>query len=61
MAMLNLESMLGDRQFVRNQYSWQAVAGPASSCIQCGSCEEMCPQSIHIRDELEKACAHFED
>ena len=28
--------------------------GGADSCIQCGKCETNCPQSIKIREELEK-------
>lgn len=61
MSLLNLESMIEDTPFVRDLYSWQAAPGPASSCIQCGKCEKMCPQKIDIIDELEKARAHFEE
>lgn len=60
LGMLNLEAMVEDRAFVKNQYSWQAAAGPASSCIQCGECEEMCPQSIPIIDWLEEAAQRYE-
>lgn len=28
---------------------------PADACIQCGACEEKCPQHIAIREQLEKA------
>ncbi len=31
----------------------------ASECIKCGACEEVCPQHINIRDELEKAAELF--
>ena len=31
----------------------------ASECIQCGACEEVCPQHIGIREELEKAAELF--
>lgn len=60
LAMMNLEAMVEDRAFVKNQYSWQAAAGPASSCIQCGACEDMCPQSIAIIDHLEEAAERYE-
>jgi predicted aldo/keto reductase-like oxidoreductase len=32
----------------------------ASNCIQCGDCEEHCPQQISIRDELEHVVELFE-
>lgn len=32
----------------------------ASECIKCGKCEEVCPQHIKIRKELEKVALLFE-
>ena len=46
MNLLNLEKTCEDNEFVKGLYSWQAAEGPASKCIQCGTCEAMCPQSI---------------
>lgn len=34
---------------------------PASSCIQCGRCERLCPQKIEIRRELKNASSELED
>jgi len=34
---------------------------PASSCIQCGRCERLCPQKIEIRRELKNASGELED
>ena len=44
----NMERALGNEQFnvVR------AGKGRANECIQCGQCEEVCPQHIAIREEL---------
>ena len=60
MNLLNLELQTENREFAKEQYSWQAVPGKASDCIQCGACESMCPQSIDIINQLEKAAEHFE-
>lgn len=32
----------------------------ASMCVKCGKCETHCPQSIDIRNQLEKAAKRFE-
>lgn len=34
--------------------------GTASQCIACGQCERVCPQHIHIIDELQRAAATLE-
>lgn len=60
MELLNLESMTEDHDFVKDLYSWQAAEGKASSCIQCGLCEAMCPQSIDIIHQLEVAAEKYE-
>lgn len=60
MALLNLEKMVEDHEFVKGLYSWQAAAGPASRCTQCGACEDMCPQSIGIIEQLENAVDLYE-
>ena len=60
MNLLNLEVQTENTEFAKQQYSWQAAPGRASDCIQCGACEAMCPQSIDIIEQLEKAAEHFE-
>jgi predicted aldo/keto reductase-like oxidoreductase len=52
-----------DLDLIRGDYEWQVSAGNgnrASECIVCGACERVCPQSIHIIEELKKAVAVFE-
>ena len=60
MALLNLEEMTRDREFVKGLYSWQAAEGRASECIRCGACEDMCPQGIGIIEQLERAAELYE-
>ncbi len=59
MGLLNLEAYTDNREFAKQQYSWQAKE-PASACIKCGACEDMCPQKIDIISQLEKAAERFE-
>lgn len=59
LSLLNLEAYTENRDFVKGQYSWQAKA-PASECIACGACEDMCPQKIDIVDRLAEAAARYE-
>lgn len=60
MGLLNLEAMTHDFDFVKGLYSWQAAEGLASSCIQCGLCESMCPQQINIIQQLKTAAEKYE-
>lgn len=60
MELLNLESMTENHEFVKDLYSWQAAEGKASSCIECGACETMCPQQIPITDHLKRAVELYE-
>ena len=34
--------------------------GVASDCIECGACEDRCPQHLAIRGHLKEVAAHFE-
>ncbi|MBQ9543594.1 MAG: 4Fe-4S dicluster domain-containing protein, partial [Clostridia bacterium] len=37
-----------------------ASGGKASDCLECGSCEEICPQHLEIREFLKQAKETFE-
>lgn len=59
---MNILTLYGDKAAARNQEGW-LVGGHgkarATECIQCGRCEEACPQHIAIRDTLKKVVAEL--
>jgi len=59
---VNLYRTYGNLDRAKMDYGWATSQGgaKASDCVQCGRCEDACPQHIEIRDELEKAAALFE-
>ena len=60
LQLLNMDIMLDNHDFVKSNYTWRTRAGHASECIQCGSCEAMCPQHIDIIDQLQRCVDAFE-
>ena len=61
-AAMNMLTLYGDMKLARHQEGW-LVGGHgkahANECIQCGQCEDVCPQHIPIRDNLEKIAETF--
>ena len=60
-SLLNDLKQFGPNNFRINQYKRIAENnGLASSCIECGQCEGICPQHLHIIEGLKKVAKEFE-
>ena len=58
---VNMYLTYGNLDSAKGRYNMATRdAGKASDCIQCGQCEEHCPQHISIIEQLQKAAELFE-
>lgn len=55
LAAMNIYLTYDDLESARLRYDWTTEGGRASACIECGDCEEVCPQRIDIIDDLKRA------
>ncbi len=60
-------NVYNNKLMFNQEYPWSNYAtvtaddkGKASDCIECGMCENVCPQHLEIRELLKKAAAMFE-
>lgn len=54
---LNAYLMYNNMEYAKGRIDWLVKRNEykeAAECIQCGACEEACPQHIAIRDELKR-------
>jgi hypothetical protein len=59
-GLYNLHSVTGKK--TNMYYERYAMGhGLASECIQCGKCENICPQKIKVREFLKKFAALYEE
>lgn len=60
-AVMNVYKMYGNLKEARNEYGWRPGGEKASACIQCGQCEDACPQHLPIISLLEEVVQTLEE
>lgn len=60
-AVMNVYKMYGDLKEARRDYGWRPKGAKASECVQCGQCEDACPQHLPIISLLEEVVETLEN
>ncbi len=60
-SVLNEYKSYGNLAEARNNYGWRPGGPKASVCVQCGQCEDACPQHLPIISLLQEAVDTFEN
>ncbi|MBR5688224.1 MAG: aldo/keto reductase [Prevotella sp.] len=60
-AVMNVYKMYGNLNEARNEYKWRPGGERASACVQCGQCEDACPQHLPIISLLEEVVQTLEE
>ena len=59
---LNILTLYDNKKLAKSKERWNVKGqgkNASTKCIECGLCEEACPQNIPIREELKKAAEAF--
>ena len=59
-AVMNVYKMYDNLEEARNEYKWRPGGEKASACVQCGQCEDACPQHLPIISLLEEVAETLE-
>ena len=60
-AVMNVYKMYGNLKESRHEYGWRPGGTKASECVQCGQCEDACPQHLPIISLLEEVVETLEN
>ncbi len=58
-AVFNEYYMFERSEAARGGYRWVDADQRADKCVECGACEELCPQHIAIRENLKRVVAEM--